>query len=318
VLLAFVRSTVRTIQEVANENYSWILDDEPITNSNPGKQAFQGALPSSSSSNSLSTRASSSTSPITKSIPPNDAFSLILLKEIMSNSNVPSFGSRMPPPSSVDSPSTSSSSSDSNVPTINSVPTGSEFDLIKSASQPATFESARRLISNTMPNAIRLRNPSDRRKFFLGQVKNSKTILSIPDQIEVPIVWRTGKRRACNFRDKEIHADDFVVFTIGIHFGKVEAKLIYLREDWEAEFQTKICFPDEMDRFCFKILEGVFSYKQGHPMVTTILGERLKHLNVLSIIGGKKIQKGDKVTFRLIRSENDFFAKDVKLWKKFV
>ena len=163
-----------------------------------------------------------------------------------------------------------------------------------------------------------MKNPSDRRKFFLGQVKNSKTILSIPDQIEVPVVWRAGKRRAFNFRKKEIHPGDFVVFTVGIHFGKIEAKVIYLREDWEEEFRTKICLPDELDRFCFKILEGVFSYKQGFPMVSTILGERVKHLNVLSMIGGKKIEKGDKVTFRLIRSENDFFAKDVKLLKKFV
>jgi len=169
-----------------------------------------------------------------------------------------------------------------------------------------------------MPNAIRMKNPSDRLRFFLGQVKNSKTILSIPDQIEVPVVWRAGKRRAFNFRKKEIHAGDFVVFTVGIHFGKIEAKVIYLREDWEAEFRTKICLPDELDRFCFKVHEGVFSYKQGVPMVSTILGERVKHLNVLSMIGGKKIEKGDKVTFRLIRSENDFFAKDVKLLKKFV
>jgi len=118
-----------------------------------------------------------------------------------------------------------------------------------------------------------------------------------------------------------IRADDIVVFTAGLHEEKIEAKLIYLRKDWEEIFRTRVSFartPHELDEFCCKVLDGVLSYNKGAPMVSAILGESVKHFNIMSMIRGRQIQKGDKVTFRLIRSENVFFANDVKLSKKFV
>ena len=72
---------------------------------------------------------------------------------------------------------------------------------------------------------------------------------------------------------------------------------------------------DEMDKFCGKVHDGVLSYKDEFPMVSTVIGNRVKHIKCVSMVKGKKIQKGDKVIFTLVKSGNDFFAKDVKISK---
>ena len=219
----------------------------------------------------------------------NDAYAWILEEERMTDSNpsTPTFQSPKLPESSVDSLSASSSSPDSNSPTINSVHTESKVNSLRK------------------PN-------DDHPKFFFGQVKSRGKIVSIPDQVEVPFSHFYKVNR-------HIRVGDYVVFTIGDNM--IRAKHIYLRQDWESVFRTNWSvmkrsnsrINDEMDKFCGKVHDGVLSYKDEFPMVSTVIGNRVKHIKCVSMVKGKKIEKGDKVTFTLVKSGNDFFAKDVKI-----